>query len=346
MSEISEIWWRQITGARKFLDRTAKALAGGKSAVICLTEPTPWLGDMHRILREFLNKKFGGTKAVHEIDAASVEVEPAVFVFENFCSDNVKFEFIPFGEKARVKFLAERDDIALNNICLWIHDISEAQTESWLAFIADYNNFLRGRSKGIFLLETRANLGLTDKAEVEVFSCANEVSDYDCFAFNILIAAEFGKGDKFTKRYLAELVSNTTELDVERGAELIKCGGDFLKNPRKFLKNKSREEITQAIWRTQLKLIFPQIEIFRRDFIKNHEALIKTFLPFEMDTGKKIFMPDEAELGELCYMLGGESWKLSREEWDELRIYLNARNKLAHLSTLTLEEVQQIFNGG
>ena len=84
MNETSEIWWRQITGARKFLNKTAETLAGGKSAVICLSAETPWLEDMRIILREFLNKKFGGIKAVHEINSS--DVEPANFIFENFCS--------------------------------------------------------------------------------------------------------------------------------------------------------------------------------------------------------------------------------------------------------------------
>ena len=340
MIEISDIWWRQITGARKFLDKTARALASGKSAVICLTETTPWLDDMRMILREFLNKKFGGTKAIHEVDAAAVK-EPEVFVFENFCSDSVKFEFIPFGAKARVKFLAERNDIALNNTCIWIRDATKAQAEQWLSFVGDYNNFLRGRSKGIFLVETDANLGLSGKADIEIFSFANEVSDYDCFAFNILIAAEFGKGDKFTKRYLAELVSNATELDVESGAECIKCGSDFLKDPQKFLENKSREEIERAVWTTQLKLIFPLLEIFRSDFVKKYERQIEKLLPFEMTSGKKIDAPDDAELGDLYSILGGQN--LPQNDWEELKTYRDARNKLAHLTPLTLEEIQMIF---
>ncbi len=339
MNETSEIWWRQITGARKFLNKTAETLAGGKSAVICLSEETPWLEDMRIILREFLNKKFGGIKAVHEINSA--ETEPANFIFENFCSENVKAEFIPFGAKARVKFLAERNDITLNNTCLWIRDASESQAEKWFSFIADYHKFLRGKSKGIFLLETGANFDVADKAGVEIFSCEKEISDYDCFAFNIFIAAEFGKGDKFIKRYLAELVSNLTGLDVELGAECIKCGNDFLKNPRRFLKNKSPEEIERAIWRTQLKLIFPLIEIFRRDFVKKYESLLKKLLPVGLNSGKTIYAADEAELGDLYSILGGEH--LQQEDWEELKVHRDARNKLAHLATLSLEEVQAIF---
>ena len=341
MNEISGIWWRQITGARKFLDKTAATLASGKSAVIRLSEATAWLEDMRDILKEFLNKKFGGIKAVHEINAAAIEIEPANFVFENFCSENVKSEFIPFGEKARVKFLANRNDITLNNACLWIRGGSEAQVAKWFSFIADYHNFLCGRSKGIFLLEAGTDFNSAGKADVEIFSCDGAISDYDCFAFNIFLAAEFGKGDKFTKRYLAELVSNTTGLDVERGAECIKCGNDFLKNPRRILKNKPREEIDRAIWTTQVKLIFPLLEIFRRDFVKKYEPLITSLLPFELNSGKKIYVPDEAELGDLYSILSGEN--LSQADWEDLKIYRDARNKLAHLATLTLEEVQTIF---
>mgnify|MGYP007101892484 CR=1 FL=1 len=341
MIETSEIWWRQITGARNFLNKVANALANGKSAVICLSEATPWLDDMREILREFLNKKFGGIKAVYEVNAASMELAPAIFVFENFCSEDIKSEFIPFGENAHVKFLAERDDITLNNACLWIRDATE-QADSWYHFIADYHKALRGRRKGIFLLEANSDFSLTGKADIEIFSCAQEISDYDCYAFNIFIAAEFGKGDKFIKRYLAELVSNTTGLDVEKGAECIKCGGDFLKNPSKFLENKSREEIDRTIWTTQLKLLFPLLEIFRRDFVKKYEPLIEKLLPFEMSSGKKIDSPDEAELGDLYSILGGQN--LPQNDWEDLKIYRDARNKLAHLSTLTLEEVQQIFN--
>ena len=34
---------------------------------------------------------------------------------------------------------------------------------------------------------------------------------------------------------------------------------------------------------------------------------------------------------------------LLSEDWEELKTHRDARNKLAHLATLTLEEVQTIF---
>ena len=51
-TDTSGIWWRQITGARNFLQKTADALSDGKSAVICLSDATPRLDDMREILTD------------------------------------------------------------------------------------------------------------------------------------------------------------------------------------------------------------------------------------------------------------------------------------------------------
>ena len=339
MDETSGIWWRQITGARNFLQKTADALSSGKSAVICLSEATPWQDDMREILTEFLNKKFGGMRVVRELDASGFDGAPAVVVFERFCSGNVKANFIPFGRNAHVKFLAERDDIILNNVCLWIR-AANAQAAKWYAFIADYHKF---GGKGIFLLETTA-ADFGGRAGIEIFSFETEVSEYDCFAFNIFLAGQFGTGGQFLKRYLAELAANATGFDVESGARCIKRGSDFLKNPADVLTNKSSEEVNRAVWVTQLKLIFPQLEIFRRDFVKKYEPQIERLLPCSLGGGKIIYTPDEAELGELYSMLSSESWRLSSDDWERLKIYREARNTLAHLGTLTLSQVETILH--
>ncbi len=339
MNATSEIWWKQITGARNFLQKTADTLASGKSVVIRLADSMPWLDDMREILTEFLNKKFGGRKAVREIDSSFVD-EPAISVFENFCSEDVKSELIPIDEDAYVKFLAERDDIILNDVCLWIRGASDAQAAKWYDFIADYHKF---GGKGLFLLETGAACELGGRAGVEIFSFETEVSEYDCYAFNIFLAAQFGTGDKFTKRYLAELASNATGFDVERGAQCIKCGNDFLNAPEKFLTNKSREEVKRAVWVTQLKLIFPLLEIFRRDFVKKYEPLLENFMPYHMSGGKIIHTPDEAEFGELFSILINEKWRINSDDWETLKNYREARNKLAHLDTLTTAQVQTIL---
>ncbi len=341
MDDTSGIWWRQITGARNFLQKTADALASGKSAVICLSDATPWLDDMREILTDFLNKKFGGIRAIRKLDASTVGTDPAVVVFDKFCGGNVKASFIPFGEDAHVKFLAKRDDIILNKICLWIRGASKTQAESWHAFIADYHKF---GGKGLFLLETGADFDASGKSGVETFSFESEVSEYDCYAFNIFLAAQFGKGDKSTKRYLAELASNVTGFDVERASEYIKRGNEFLKHPHAVADNKSPEEITRAVWVTQLKLIFPQLEIFRRDFVKHYEQQIERLLPCHLGGGKIIYTPDDAELGDLYSMLGVESWRLDPDDWERLKIYREARNTLAHLGTLTLSQVETILH--
>lgn len=339
MNTTSDIWWRQITGARNFLQKTADALTNGKSAVICLAENTPWLNKMREVLTDFLQKKFGGRKTVRKIDASTVD-KPDIFVFENFCSEDVQAQLIPIDEDAYVKFLANCTDSDLNDACVWIRGANKNQAADWYAFVADYRKF---GGEGIFLVETGADCDLVGKAGVEIFSAEDEISEYDCFAFNMFIAAQFGKGDKFTKRYLAELAANATGLDVERAAECIKLGNGFLKNPAAVLMNKTVDEVNRAVWVTQLKLIFPQLEIFRRDFVTKYESQIKNRLPYAVSDRKTICEADEAELGDLYAIFVG-GWDIEPHDWAKLKDFRDARNKLAHLETLTAEQVQTLLN--
>lgn len=342
MNTTSDIWWRQITGARNFLQKTADTLASGKSALIRLAENTPWLDDMREILTGFLQKKFGGMWEICKFDAADI-AQPENFVFENFCSEDVRAQLIPIDEDAYVKFLSERDDIRLRNSCIWIRGADEAQAAKWFSFVGDYHKFHRDKSGGVFLVETGADCDFSGRAGVEIFSAEDEISEYDCFAFNMFIAAQFGTGDKFTKRYLAELAANATGLDVERGAECIKLGNVFLKNPAAVLTNKTVDEVHRAVWVTQLKLIFPQLEIFRRDFVTKYELQIKNRLPYAVSDRKTVCEPDEAELGDLYAIFVG-GWDIEPHDWAKLKDFRDARNKLAHLETLTAEQVQTLLN--
>lgn len=190
---------------------------------------------------------------------------------------------------------------------------------------------------------TSADFDFVDKAGVESFSFDDEVSDCDCFAFNILVATQFATGNRKIKRYPAELAANMTGVDVEQAALCIRFGNDFLKNPAAVLPDKSREEIHHALWLTQLKLIFPQLEIFRRDFVKKYKPQIESLLPYVASNRKVVDKPDEAELGDLYSMFVGENC-LSCDDWEQLKIYREARNKLAHLETLTLEQVETILH--
>lgn len=338
---MDKIWWEKLNSPSRFIRDAAGKLMNGKSVLLCLPEHVPWLETMRSVFEMRLRKS--GTLSIKIIDAANIS-DPPEYVFKEFCGN--KDGFRPYSKGAYAKFLAERTGIALNSSCIWIRNAEPAQVEKWLAFVTDYHGFLKGKSGGVFLLETNGNFNVTGKAGIESLSYAKRISDYDGFAFNIFIAAEFGKENNLTKQYLAELVSALTEGDVEFGAACIKRSEKFLQNPAivfenilstdKFSSHKTAEDIDFAIWTAQLKLIFPLIETFRRNFVKKYELTIKNTFPYQNS-------PEELEIGNLYGLFNTKRWLLDSEDADDLEMYREARNKLAHLKHLPFSELKKIF---
>lgn len=335
----AKIWWEDLNGPRRFLVEAAEKLSGGKSLVLCLPKRVPWQGTMRDVLEKLLRK---GTQTINVVDAENISAEPQEYVLKNFCAN--KDGFRPYSKKAYAKFLAESTGIALNDSCLWIRNAASAQVEKWFAFIADYQKFLKGKRGGVFLLEADENF--CGGAGVENFSYADKISNYDSFAFNIFAAADFANENHLMKQYLAELVSALTEGDVEFGAECIDRREKFLKNPGetfddilregKFTSWKGIDDIEQAIWMTQLKLIFPLVETFRRNFIRRYEEQIKNTPPY-------FSTPEEVEIGQLYGLFNQRRWLLDLLDADDLEFYREARNKLAHLKILPFDELKKIF---
>lgn len=334
-----KIWWEDLNGPRRFLVEAAEKLSSGQSVVLCLPERVPWSETMSDVLEKLLRK---GTQSIKVVDAENISQEPQEYVLEEFCAN--KDGFRPYSKKAYAKFLAESTGIELNDSCIWIRNATPAQVDKWFAFIADYQKFLAGKRGGVFLLETVGDwLG---KSDIEILSYTKKISDYDSFAFNIFAAADFGNENHLMKQYLAELVSALTEGDVEFGAACIDRNEEFLKDPGttfenilregKFISKKTFDDIEQAIWMTQLKLIFPLVETFRRNFIKQYEQQIK-------DTPPYYPVPEEVEIGQLYGLFIQRRWLINESDNEDLEFYREVRNKLAHLTPLTFDVLQKVF---
>lgn len=334
-----KIWWEDLNGPRRFIVEAAERLSSGQSVVLSLPEHVPWSEMMREVLEKFLRK---GTQTINVVDAENISSEPQEYVLKNFCAN--KDGFRPYSKKAYAKFLAESSGIALNDSCLWIRNATPAQVEKWFSFIADYQSFLNGKRGGVFLLEASGDF--SGKSGVEILSYEEKISGYDSFAFNIFAAADFANDNHLMKQYLAELVSALTEGDVEFAAACIDRSNDFLKSPDvvfenilnegKFTSKKSLEDIDQAIWMTQLKLIFPLVETFRRNFIKQYEEQIKNTPPYYS-------VPEEVEIGQLYGLFNQRRWLINEFDNNDLEFYREVRNKLAHLVTLPFEDLQKIF---
>ena len=347
---MDKIWWEKTENARKFLSAATGILAGGRSVVLCLPERLPWRETMRDVLRKLLRENFSGT--TYEIEAVDAGEKPQKYVMNNFCEN--KSGFRPYGDEPYAKFLAASEDISLNTACLWIQDANDAQADAWFKFMDDYHKFLADKIGGVFLLESGANFSKRSVNGVEILSYDRTIGDYDSFAFNILLASEFCNDNDLMKQYLAELVTQLVGNDVELGAACVKRSEDFLRNPREVFKEilitenfsstKSEKDIEFAIWLTQMKLIFPLVEIFRHKLIKNYHANISDALPCNSSYGERVEIPEQVELGTLMFLVNSGRLRFDKFDWDELISYRYVRNSLAHLKTLAFDDLQKVFD--
>ena len=79
---------------------------------------------------------------------------------------------------------------------------------------------------------------------------------------------------------------------------------------------------------------------------KKYYAFIKAALPINNGYGDQVMVPEEAELGNLMYLVERGGIPVSAEESMELKRYRKARNELAHMNLLSNEELCVILKAG
>ena len=81
-------------------------------------------------------------------------------------------------------------------------------------------------------------------------------------------------------------------------------------------------------------------------FVKKYYDFIKAALPINNGYGDQVMVPEEAELGNLMYLVERGGIPVSAEESMELKRYRKARNELAHMNLLSNEELCVILKAG
>jgi hypothetical protein len=187
------------------------------------------------------------------------------------------------------------------------------------------------------------------------------IGAYDKYAFCALASSETNCKE-FLRPYLAEAVASVCGDDVELCAVCVAKGMEFLNAPyetiqkvtedlvrsdgERYCFSKSQEEVDTLLWEAQLKYVFPLVENYRRYFVKKYYAFIKAALPINNGYGDQVMVPEEAELGNLMYLVERGGIPVSAEESMELKRYRKARNELAHMNLLSNEELCVILKAG
>ena len=349
---MEQIWWERVPNALSFTTDIVENLLSEKSILLHCSGDFPWYTYMIRVIKESV-KQQSSSKSFENIPATD---DPGKYLLQEFCKSGKRAEYRP--TKTYAKFFSENDDIVIHSRYFWVKISNKSQLESWTKFVSDY---VKERGKGkdcaIFILEWIGNASIQAKKGIKLISMDKYVNAYDRIVFCTLAASSVSERS-FIKNYLTELVANVIGNDIELCAACLDNYREFLRNTfatinevvhsrvrsdgSDFVFLKSEDEINHLIWLAQIKSVYPVLEEFRENFIQRHHASIKKHLPIKSSYEQFYNEEGEVELGTLKYMADNYLLSLSSKETEQLTLHKDARNKLSHLTPLTLDEIKQL----
>lgn len=351
---MDRVWWNHITRANKFLEDVVATAVEGKSMILSLPEAVPWHNTLMELVGERLQLE-NPKNLFEKIECPGEEI--GLFLLNKYCKKEKRASY-RYG-MTYASFLGKSGDIVLNDRYIWVTDIPQSKYDEWICFILEYNKNVTMKTPAIFILET-SDPSFIHKAGKGIgkISFEQNIDAYDKFAFCALAAAD-NNCKNHLRPYLAELVSTICKEDIELCAECILQGTRFLDNPLHVIKTittsgnrsngeqyqfvKTQEQVKQLIWETQIKCIFPRVEKYRYYFINQYRNKIMSVLPINNSYGEVVMNPQDVEIGTLLYMVRNGAIAIGDCEYDNLVMYRDARNKLAHMEVLDFVTLEHIL---
>jgi hypothetical protein len=351
---MDKIWWNQVTNATRFIDDIVESVTEGKSVILALSDNVPWYNTMRELVEDDIRKRSSERTLISLIDSAD---EPGRIILNKFCKKEKRDDYRPAMGYAG--FLAKSDDIVLNDRFVWVSGIPNHRYDDWIEFVENYGKCLgKDKKGGIFILELKHSQGINGKKGIQEIYFDKEIGQFDQYVFNML-ASSSAKESAYLRQYLSELVSDIVGNDIELCACCIQRYKKFLTDPYRTLQSITSEEIRSngdtfnvslsddevkmRTWKAQIKTIFPLIEEFRGTFVNTYKKQIENKLPISNTFGETFGEVNEVEIGTLYHMVCSETIQVSSEYYHRLKLFKEARNRLAHLVILNQTEIEAIF---
>ena len=178
----------------------------------------------------------------------------------------------------------------------------------------------------------------------------DSIQDFDMLMLCMTILSEQNCSIQ-QKQYIAETAAALAEDDVETAGRLAEYKGSLPVNTLNITKKIFREHgiscedietrVKKALWKAQVKVLFPIIEQFRSRFISENIDILKKY-PLNIYKTHSIFELEIGQLYHLCY----SNQILSGKELKVLEKVRNARNSLAHLDVVPYNDVSYLMEIG
>jgi hypothetical protein len=383
-------WWESIRGPAAFIGAIVENLRSKHFVMLYVPEDLPWRKQL-RSSAESALRGYENDLMIDYIDwrdECPDAADISSFLLKKYADSAAQNGYRVASGKTIQQYMIDCD--VLKDRVLWIKGVDEGQEALWVSFCADYRP--ASIHDGLLVIELY-NSAVSNKnvsSQIKTLDYDDYVTDYDALLFDNLLAAEKNL-TVLWKQYAAWVVSALCERDVEISERIIH-EADFSKDdvivlteqiaqseifekrrmseklkpshPFSIIRSGNLQELKRRIWKAQLQLIFPLIEIERLNFIakwKTHieEAVSVPYLDIQSGGARTLTQYDEylsnaadAEIGTI-----GRMMRLRRfDEPDEYLLYLpdendrkrlnllhEMRNNLAHMKSCAVEQVKDLF---
>ena len=115
-----------------------------------------------------------------------------------------------------------------------------------------------------------------------------------------------------------------------------------------FFRSGELQEIEARLWKAQVQVLFPLIEIERVSIIEKYRGILQDTLDnnYVEQYKKQLTSPVEIEFGTLCYMIASGMLYISdKSDRDRIHFLHDIRNDLAHAHFCDSAKVKELLDG-
>lgn len=344
--DIKRSWWELTNCGTTFIENTVAHLEKNESMVWHCEDKLPWTDHLFKKLR---GANVSSSKSFEIISGAKIN-NPGEYIFNNYCSPEVQSAYWPSPpEYTHVNFLAETDNIIINQRYIFVRDIESEKTFlQWFNFVDKYLDCVEKSKnseskRAVFILEYSGKR--LNRSSRKISTVKFNLREVDIYTYNLVNTAPEYE-NYLLNQYAAELIAQIGNGDVER-CGLISKATDLIYDPQNAvtrLKNEYPElrriydkHIQDSVQLAQIKIFFPIIEQKRREFIGKYYNNILSVLPWRNDYGENRTEPFEMELRDLLFK--ASVIKISFEDKKAIEEIKQKRNRLAHNHVLSYEDI-------
>ena len=344
------IWWEQIGSSRRLLQEIKKDMENEQSFILHIPSKMPWKNYFYTMV-DLQKASFSGERQLQRLEWHA-KGDPGAFIMDRLCSREVQADYFPGQTYA--EYLGSKDDILLCDYYVWVTGIdTKEDLEKWSSFVSQYiDQSAKNAKRAIFILEYSGASSNASSLKVITYS----IAAMDCRVFCLEVASALE--NTALAEYQAELALCIGDSDPELSFALLEMGEEFIKDPVTstfsvaLQKRRSDyaqfEGITQgkinsSVWRANIALLFPIVEQYRFLIISKYEDTLRNYLPITNSNGDKVTEPYDIEIGMLAYLAGVHGQLFGKQDYENVRLCKDVRNKLAHNSTVSLPNVAAVM---